>query len=148
MVAQNTVRTYGVNRVFRFVESIRVHQKGRQISIYLPNMCATCSELPCYTEYLKSYRKFVLHLPKYIFSVYLSKCSTDLRLILGHSVVWHYQYMYCTQLKYIIMLHTNTQILLSKKACLFIYCCFIKMNKIFWTCSIELDALRLLQKFI
>ena len=40
-----------------------------------------------YTECPKSNRKSVLHLPRYIkFSVYLSRCSTDLRLILGHSV--------------------------------------------------------------
>ena len=38
------------------------------------------------TECPKSNRKSVLHLLKYIFSVYLSRCSTDLRLILGHSV--------------------------------------------------------------
>ena len=31
MVAQNTVRTYGVNQVFRFVESIWLHRKSRQI---------------------------------------------------------------------------------------------------------------------
>ena len=32
-----------------------------------------------YTECPKIYRKFVLHLLKYKFSVYLSRCSTDLR---------------------------------------------------------------------
>ena len=32
-----------------------------------------------YTECLKSYRKSVLHLLKYRFVVYLSRCSTDLR---------------------------------------------------------------------
>ena len=52
MVAQNTVRTHGVNPVFRFVEGIRLHRKRRQIQfsirkrpIFL-HACATCSELP------------------------------------------------------------------------------------------------------
>ena len=38
------------------------------------------------TECLKIYRKSVLHLLKHGFAVYLSRCSTDLRYILGHSV--------------------------------------------------------------
>ena len=41
----------------------------------------------CYvTECTKIYRKSVLHLLKYRFAVYLSRCSTDLHYILGHSV--------------------------------------------------------------
>ena len=38
------------------------------------------------TECPKIYRKSVLHLLKYRFKVYLSRCSTDLRYILGRSV--------------------------------------------------------------
>ena len=38
------------------------------------------------TECPKSYRKSLLHLLEYKFSIYLSRCITDLRLILGHSV--------------------------------------------------------------
>ena len=38
------------------------------------------------TECLKIYRKSVLHLLKHAANLYLSRCRTDLRLILGHSV--------------------------------------------------------------
>ena len=53
MVAHNTVRTYGVNRVFRLVEGIWLHRMGRQIRFFwerpiLLHTCATCSELPSY----------------------------------------------------------------------------------------------------
>ena len=34
MVAQNTVRTYGVNQVFPFVEDIWLHRKSRQIQFF------------------------------------------------------------------------------------------------------------------
>ena len=34
MVAQNTVRTYGVNQVFRFVKGIRLLRKYRQIRLF------------------------------------------------------------------------------------------------------------------
>ena len=52
MVAQNMVRTYEANRVFRFVEGIWLHRKSRQIQIFvwkshiLHHTCAPCSELP------------------------------------------------------------------------------------------------------
>ena len=56
MVAQNTVRTYGVNQVFRFVEGIWLHRNRKSLqirfrkrSILLPT-CATCFELPSYTS--------------------------------------------------------------------------------------------------
>ena len=55
MVAQNTVRTYGVNQAFRFVEGTWLHRQSRQIRFrkirkrpIFPNMCATCCELPSY----------------------------------------------------------------------------------------------------
>ena len=35
------------------------------------------------TECHKIYRKFVLHLIKYVTNLYLSRCSTDLRINLG-----------------------------------------------------------------
>ena len=38
------------------------------------------------TEYPKTYRNSVLHLLKYTANLYLSRCSTDLRQLLGHSV--------------------------------------------------------------
>ena len=38
------------------------------------------------TECPKINRKSVLHLLKYTENIYLSRCSTDLRLLLGHSV--------------------------------------------------------------
>ena len=50
LVAQNTVRTYGVNHVFRFVEGFCLHRKSRQLR-KLPifhHTCATCSELTSY----------------------------------------------------------------------------------------------------
>ena len=34
MVAQNTVRIYGVNQVFRFVEGVWFHQKNLQIQFF------------------------------------------------------------------------------------------------------------------
>ena len=40
-----------------------------------------------YTECPKINRKSVLHLLKHTEDIYLSRCSTDLRLLLGHSVV-------------------------------------------------------------
>ena len=39
------------------------------------------------TECPRSYRKSVLHLLKYAANLYLSRCSTYLRYIFGHSVV-------------------------------------------------------------
>ena len=48
MVAQNTVRTYGANQVFRFVEGIRllrIRFFPRKSHILL-HVCATYSELP------------------------------------------------------------------------------------------------------
>ena len=52
MVAQNTVRTYGINQIFRFVEGIWLHRKTRQTrrkfqeKTILHYTCATYSELP------------------------------------------------------------------------------------------------------
>ena len=52
MVAQNTVRTYGINQAIRFVEGIWLHHKNHQIPKIIQilpishNMCAACSELP------------------------------------------------------------------------------------------------------
>ena len=54
MVAQNTVLTYGVNQIFKFVEGIWLHKKSRQIRFFsrkipiLLHTCATCSEVPSY----------------------------------------------------------------------------------------------------
>ena len=54
MVAENSVHTFEVNQVFRFVEDIGLNQKSRQIRFVirkrpiLIHMCATCSELPLY----------------------------------------------------------------------------------------------------
>ena len=55
MVAQNTMRVYGVNQVFRFVEGIWLHRKIRKSISFLKSpillhICATCSELPVYTS--------------------------------------------------------------------------------------------------
>ena len=53
MVARKTVRTYGVNMVFRF-RGIRLHRQSRQIrkknriTPLLLHTSATCSELPYY----------------------------------------------------------------------------------------------------
>ena len=46
MVAQNTVRTYGINHVFRFVMGIWLRQNSRTSSTILLHMYATCSALP------------------------------------------------------------------------------------------------------
>ena len=55
MVVQNTVRTYGVNKVFQFVEGTWLHRKSRQIRKcfrkrpILLHARTTCCELPSYT---------------------------------------------------------------------------------------------------
>ena len=53
MVAPFTMRTYGVNLTFRYVEGIWLHRKSRQMRErkkrkrpILHHTCATCSELP------------------------------------------------------------------------------------------------------
>ena len=52
MVAQNTVRTYGINHAFRFVEGIWLLRKSRKINIFsrkihiLQYTRAKYSELP------------------------------------------------------------------------------------------------------
>ena len=52
MVAHLTMRTYGGNQAFRFVEGIWLHRKSRQIRNFfrkrpiLLHTCTTCSELP------------------------------------------------------------------------------------------------------
>ena len=50
-----TMRTYGVNPTFRFVEGIWIHRNSRQIRrkkksewTYFNYTCATCSEIPSY----------------------------------------------------------------------------------------------------
>ena len=54
MVAHFTMRTYGLNHEFRFVEGIWLHRKGRQIRFFfrkcpiLRYTYATCFELPSY----------------------------------------------------------------------------------------------------
>ena len=50
MVAQNAVRTYGLNQVFRFVKGIWLHQKRPQI-----HTCATYARLPSYISTMISY---------------------------------------------------------------------------------------------
>ena len=49
MVAQNMMRTYGVNQVFRFVEAILLHRVKSDFFFgkgpILQHTCATCSEL-------------------------------------------------------------------------------------------------------
>ena len=54
MVAHFTMRTYGVNEAFRFVEGTWLHRKSHQIRFFvrkrpiLHHTFATCSELPSY----------------------------------------------------------------------------------------------------
>ena len=61
MVAQNTMRTYGVNQVCRFVESICLHRQSRQIRFFLSRKSpilidtrATGSRLPSYISTIPS----------------------------------------------------------------------------------------------
>ena len=68
MVAQNAVRTYGLNPVFRFVEGIWLYRKSRQIRIFFGNRpillhtCATCSELQYHTSTMtRSNRQYRVH---------------------------------------------------------------------------------------
>ena len=53
MVAQNTVRTNGVNQIFRFIEGIRLHQSSRQIRFF--------SENAYFTSYVQTPRVEVLY---------------------------------------------------------------------------------------
>ena len=52
MVPQNTLRTFGDNKVFRFVKDIWLHRQSRHIRFFfrkkpiLQHSCATCFELP------------------------------------------------------------------------------------------------------
>ena len=51
MVAQNAVRTYGMNQTFRIVEGIWLHRKSRQIFLlgkYLFYFIRTCFEQTSY----------------------------------------------------------------------------------------------------
>ena len=61
MVAQNTVRTYGINQVFRFIEGIWFHQNGRQIRIF--------SEKTYFTSCtMVQYKNLTHHLAKIIWA--------------------------------------------------------------------------------
>ena len=61
MVAHFTMRTYGVNEEFRFVESIWLHRKSRQSRFFserpiLHHTCATYSELSSYVSTIGEHR--------------------------------------------------------------------------------------------
>ena len=64
MVAQNTVRTYGVNRVLRSVEGIWLHRKSQFRFFWkrpiLLHTCVTCSVQP---SYVSSATYFVVDAP-------------------------------------------------------------------------------------
>ena len=47
-----------------------------------------------HTECPKIYRKSILHILKYTTNLYLSRCNTILRKILGHSVAIHFKDAY------------------------------------------------------
>ena len=66
---------------FRFNQMPWRNQCYSYHAIFLPSVPTHGTECP------KSYRKSVLHLLKYTANLYLSRCSTDLRYILGHSVL-------------------------------------------------------------
>ena len=73
MVAQNTVRLYGVNQVFRLVEGIWLHRQSRRIRFFirkdlftylllliylrliLLHICATSSKLPSNISTMSTY---------------------------------------------------------------------------------------------
>ena len=66
MIPHFTMRTYGVNQKFRFVEGIWSHRKGHQIRTFsgkktcLHHTCATCAELPSYKSTMMFTRAQVL----------------------------------------------------------------------------------------
>ena len=70
MVAHFTMRTYGVNQAFQFVEGIWLHRKSRHIRFFfrkrpiLLHTCATCSEL---TSYIRTMHNADLSTMLYIF---------------------------------------------------------------------------------
>ena len=56
MVAHFTIRTYGVNQAFQFVDGIWLHRKSRQIrktSKKIPILHHTCAELPSFISSLE-----------------------------------------------------------------------------------------------
>ena len=59
-------------------ESYRLATERNILADYPTNISRISTECP------RIYRKCVLHLLKYICAVYLSRCSTNLRLLLGH----------------------------------------------------------------
>ena len=76
-------------RTNRFAETMWKIQVRRKVIVYTVRYnCYKANECP------KSYRKSVLHLLKYEFGAYLSRYSTDLRYILGHSVLYVYHVLY------------------------------------------------------
>ena len=67
------------------------------------------------TKCPKIYRNSVLHLLKYTAILYLSRCSTDLRLLLGHSV--YVMLMFDLYKAYVFTSHrgiSDTQYLMPK----------------------------------
>ena len=57
MVAQNTVSTYGIKQVFRFVKGIRLHRDNRQIRKFLrkrPTLLHICVKSTELLSYLSS----------------------------------------------------------------------------------------------
>ena len=76
MVAHFTMRIYGVNQVFRFVEGIRLHRKSRIFFSERPILiytCATCSELPFYISTMA--QPMYLDKPSYKITLVHSDCT-------------------------------------------------------------------------
>ena len=85
MVAENSVRTYGVNNLFRFVKGIWLHRQTRYIRFFfsrnshvLLHTCATFSELPSYISTMgqTNPETVVMILPPYVASLDLDYLRT------------------------------------------------------------------------
>ena len=90
MGAQIMLRTCEGNQTFLFAPPTAFTRSNYLIHATRYHLTVLCTKCP------KSNRKCVLHLLKYGFAVYLSRCSTHLRLLLGHSV---YYILQCILLK-------------------------------------------------
>ena len=72
-------RPHALNKILLYQRTIVYHVYKVQVLLCEPLACSLFKHRIIHTEFPKSYRKSVLHLVKYTASLYLNRCSTDLR---------------------------------------------------------------------
>ena len=75
-LAPGTYSTYRVLIVQLVLSPIVPFSRSLSLLILYKTLCTECTKI---------YRKYVLHLLKYTANLYLSRCSTDLRYIVGRT---------------------------------------------------------------